>query len=61
MWTDEDISMLLDLYPLDDLFDVLDIEPQRVLEILLEGGHVVLPPFMHKDLDMGIEDDGEST
>jgi len=40
------IREMLELYSLDDLFEVLDITPERVLEILLEGGHVELPPFL---------------
>jgi hypothetical protein len=40
------IDMLLDLYPLEELFEVLDIEPSRVLEILIKGGHVILPDFV---------------
>lgn len=35
------------LYPdLDELFDVLDIDIEDVIEILLDGGHVQLPPFL---------------
>jgi hypothetical protein len=43
------ISELLELYPLDELFEVLDITPERVLEILFEGGHVVLPWFLDRE------------
>jgi riboflavin biosynthesis pyrimidine reductase len=45
---EEAISSLIDLYPLEELFEVLDITPERVLEILLEGGHVVLPEFLDR-------------
>jgi len=34
---------------LEELFEVLDITPERVLEILLEGGHVVLPEFLERE------------
>jgi hypothetical protein len=40
------IKMLLDIYPLDELFDVLDIEIEAVIEILVKGGHVRLPEFI---------------
>lgn len=38
--------MLLELYPLDDLFDILDIEVEEVIAILVKGGHVRLPEFI---------------
>lgn len=37
---DEMIKFMLELYSLEDLFEVLDITPERVLEILIEEGHV---------------------
>lgn len=40
------IKMLLDIYPLDELFDVLDIEIETVIEILVKGGYVKLPEFI---------------
>lgn len=41
------IRMLIDLYPdLDELFDVLDIEIEEVIEILIRGGHVKLPEYV---------------
>lgn len=40
------IKMLLELYPLDDLFDILDIEVEEVISILVKGGHVKLPEFI---------------
>lgn len=50
--------MLLELYPdLEELFEVLDITPQRVLEVLLRGGHVDLPPFMEDEEAPQVEDD----
>lgn len=38
--------MLLDIYPLDELFDVLDIEIEDVIAILVKGGHIKLPEFI---------------
>ena len=40
------IRMLLDLYPLDELFDILDIEVEEVIAILIRGGHAQLPEFI---------------
>lgn len=37
---DEMIKFMLALYSLEELFEVLDITPERVLEILIEEGHV---------------------
>lgn len=48
---EEEIKELLDLYELDDLFDELDITKEEVLTILLEGGHVALPPYLEKTYD----------
>ena len=46
---EQQIDMLLELYPdRDELFDVLDIELSRVIEILLKGGHVSLPDFLNE-------------
>ena len=42
--------MLLEVYPdLEELFEVLDITPQRVLEVLFKGGHVDLPPWLEDE------------
>ena len=46
---EDEIDMLLELYPLDELFEVLDITPEQVLAILFKGGHVTLPPYLDKD------------
>lgn len=48
---EDQIRELLETYDLDDLFDVLDITPERVLEILVEGGHVVLPPWIERSYE----------
>jgi hypothetical protein len=53
------IDMLLEIYPdLSELFEVLDIEPWRVIEILLKGGHVSLPEFLSEEpLELISEDE----
>jgi hypothetical protein len=45
------IEELLDLYSLEELFEVLEIEPRVVLEILLEGGHITLPDYVLEDYE----------
>lgn len=41
------VDMMLELYPdLEELFEVLDITPAQVLEILIQGGHVELPDYV---------------
>lgn len=41
------VRELLEAYPdLDELFDVLDIPVEDVIEFLLENGLVVLPPWL---------------
>ena len=40
MAMDEMVKFMLELYSLDELLEVLDITPERVLEILIEEGHV---------------------
>jgi hypothetical protein len=37
---DELIRFLLEMYTLEELLERLDITPERVLEILIEEGHV---------------------
>jgi len=43
------IEELLDLYPLEELFEVLDITPYDVVRHLLDAGLVTLPPFLEDD------------
>jgi hypothetical protein len=43
------LEELLELYDLEELFEVLEIEPRRVIEILLEEGYVVLPDFLERE------------
>ena len=38
--------MMLELFDLEDVFEQLDITPEQVLEILYEGGHIDLPPYL---------------
>lgn len=45
------ISRLLDLYSLEEVFDILDIEPYDVVAHLLQAGLVVLPPFLNDSND----------
>ena len=51
------VRQLLDLYTLDEVFEVLDITPEEVIEHLLTAGLVVLPPFL-EDTD-GQEEETE--
>ncbi len=37
---------MLEQWTLEELFEMMDIEPVEVLRILIEGGHVEPPPFM---------------
>jgi hypothetical protein len=46
------VEALIELYPdFADLCEALDIEPATVIEVLLDGGYVVLPPFLELDDD----------
>lgn len=38
--------MLLEQFTLEEIFEECDITPERVLEILIEGGHIELPEFI---------------
>jgi hypothetical protein len=40
------IRLMLELFDLEETFERLDITPERVLEILYEGGHIELPPYL---------------
>lgn len=40
------IRMLIETYPIDELFDVLDIELEDVIAILVRGGHVTIPDYI---------------
>ena len=47
-----EIDTLLEVYPdLDDLFEVLDITPFEVVEILLRIGRISLPPFLSEEVE----------
>lgn len=45
----DEIDELLELYELEEVFEVLDITPREVIEILLAGGHAILPPFLERE------------
>ena len=40
------ISLLVEQWTLEEIFDMMDISPEQVISILIEGGHVELPPFL---------------
>lgn len=40
------IKVILDLYSLDEVFEILDITPEQVLTLLFEEGHAVPPPYL---------------
>jgi hypothetical protein len=40
------VEELLDLYELEELFEVLDVTPYEVVTILLRHGYATLPPFL---------------
>lgn len=47
---EDQIRELIELYPdLEELFEVLDITVQEVIEHLLEHGMVQLPPFLERE------------
>lgn len=43
------IEQLLELYSLEEVFDVLDITPHEVVSHLVQSGLVTLPPFLNED------------
>lgn len=55
MW-EQEIKELLELYSTEEVFDILDITVEEVLEHLLEGGFVVLPPFLERTDGLDNED-----
>lgn len=48
---EEKIIRLLELFPIEEALVLMDIEPFEVLEILVSGGHVELPPFLDEGDD----------
>lgn len=46
---EQQLLWLLDNFELEDLFEHLDIEPIQVLEILIYGGYVELPPYLENE------------
>lgn len=51
------VALLLDTVDVEEAFEILDITPYEVINILLRGGLVVLPPFL-EDYD-GTEQEQE--
>lgn len=49
------VRELLETYEsLEEVFEVLDIDPEEVIEILLKGGYVALPDWLD---DVEIDDE----
>lgn len=42
---EDEISQLLDLYELEDIFELLGLTPYEILDILLTNGHASLPEW----------------
>jgi len=40
------IRFLLEDFSMEELFDMMDISCEQVLTILLQEGHIELPPFL---------------
>lgn len=53
---DDVIKTMLEEFSLEDLLEMMDITEQQVLEVLLEGGHVKVPPFFERYLNEEDED-----
>lgn len=51
---DSKITRLLELFSLEEAIMLMDITPEEVVEILVTGGHVELPPFLDDEI---IEDE----
>lgn len=48
---DAKISFMLEQWNLSELLEMLDIDEHEVLRILLEEGHVELPPFLEESFN----------
>jgi hypothetical protein len=46
---EDKIKMWLELFSIEDILEQSDITEERVLEILLEDGYIVFPPWMMED------------
>ncbi len=44
---EREIRELLELYSLEKALEEMELSPEEVLSILLNGGHCTLPPFLH--------------
>lgn len=53
---DDIIKTMLEEFSIEDLLEMMDITPEQVLEILLEGSHVEVPPFFQRYLNEEDED-----
>lgn len=53
------VARLLELFTLEEAILLMDITPEEVLEILLTGGHVELPPFLQDDDEGSLKPDSE--
>lgn len=53
---DDIIKTMLEEFSIEDLLEMMDITPEQVLEILLEGSHVEVPPFFQRSLNEEDED-----
>ncbi len=41
-----EIRAILDMYSLEEALEEMDLSPEEVLSILLNGGHCLLPPYL---------------
>ena len=46
--TEEAIIYLLENFSAEEIFDMLEMPLEDAINILIEGGHVKLPPFLDK-------------
>ena len=53
------IRRLVDLFQdnIEGLLEELDITLERALEILIEGGHVEVPPYVLDDIPMNTQEE----
>lgn len=53
------IRRLVDLFQdnIEGLLEELDITLERALEILIEGGHVEVPPYVLDDISMNTQEE----
>lgn len=51
---EDKITRLLELFSIEEALMLMEIEPQEVIEILVQGGHVELPPFLNEEFEDGL-------